>query len=155
MIFMIIEYPALSHGSQNGKGTMIPDLPHHPATAALPTKPDSIARQQQCRGMAKLLLALVMVFVILTFSVPDLRAGKSSHSGSYQSFRGARAIDGDTFFYRGKRYRIQQYNAPELNEPGGRQAKKVLQQKIDSGHYRWKPVARDKYGRTIVREKKR
>lgn len=153
MIFMIIEYPAHTHAVQYGKGTMIPDLAHPPATAALLLEPNSSARRRLCRRNAKILLALVMVFAILTFSVPDLWARKSSHSGGYQSFRGARAIDGDTFFYRGKRYRIQQYNAPELNEPGGRQAKKVLQQKIDSGHYRWKPVARDKYGRTIVREK--
>jgi endonuclease YncB( thermonuclease family) len=89
----------------------------------------------------------------MSVSVPGVPAGKSSPSGRYQSYRGARAIDGDTFFYRGKRYRIQQYNAPELDEPGGRQAKKVLQKKIDSGRYKWKPVARDKYGRTIVREK--
>jgi endonuclease YncB( thermonuclease family) len=118
-------------------------------------KPTDLARRQRCHRLGKGLLTLVSAFAILTFPVPDLWAGKSTHSGKYQSFRGARAIDGDTFFYRGKRYRIQQYNAPELNEPGGPQAKKVLQQKIASGDYAWKPVARDKYGRTIVREKKR
>jgi len=118
-------------------------------------KPADLARRQRSHLLGKGLLALASVFAVLTFSAPDLWAGKSTHSGTYQSFRGARAIDGDTFFYRGKRYRIQQYNAPELNEPGGRRAKKVLQQKINSGGYAWKPVARDKYGRTIVREKKR
>ncbi|MFA5181738.1 MAG: hypothetical protein WC405_10495 [Syntrophales bacterium] len=118
-------------------------------------KPADLARRQRCRRLGKGFLALTSVLAILTFSTPDLWAGKSTHSGTYRSFRGARAIDGDTFFYQGKRYRIQQYNAPELNEPGGRQAKKVLQQKINSGSYVWKPVARDKYGCTIVREKKR
>ncbi|MEI7639742.1 MAG: hypothetical protein WCJ37_20680 [Syntrophus sp. (in: bacteria)] len=117
-------------------------------------KPADLAQPRRCRRLGKALLCLLLVVTILTVSPPGLWAGKSSHSGAYQSFRGARAIDGDTFFYRGKRYRIQQYNAPELNEPGGRQAKKVLQQKIASGDYAWKPVARDKYGRTIVREKK-
>lgn len=79
----------------------------------------------------------------------ETRTGKAR----YRSFRGAKAIDGDTFFYKGKRYRIQQYNAPELGQPGADRATKLLQHKIDSGRYAWKPVARDKYGRTIVKER--
>lgn len=73
----------------------------------------------------------------------------------YRTYKGAKAIDGDTFFHRGKRYRIQQYNVPEKGQPGADRATKLLQGKLNSGRYVWKPVAKDKYGRTIVRERMR
>jgi hypothetical protein len=155
MIFNTDGFTAPAHGDQYPDGTGLLGHVHSLFAACIPTQHGNPARRQCCRRLGTVLTALVMVLAIMTFSAPDLWAVKSSHSGKYQAFRGARAIDGDTFYYRGKRYRIQQYNAPELNEPGGRQAKKILQQKINSGDYAWKPVARDKYGRTIVREKKR
>lgn len=80
------------------------------------------------------------------------RSGGSGTSG-YHSYRGARAIDGDTFRYRGERYRVQQYNAPEIGRPSSSRATRSLQRKLDAGTHEWKPVARDTYGRTVVRER--
>jgi endonuclease YncB( thermonuclease family) len=107
--------------------------------------------------MRKLILGffIIIVALSLTLVMPDASARGKGSSARYRSYKGAKAIDGDTFFYKGKRYRIQQYNAPELGEPGARQAKRDLQQKIDSGRYAWKPVAKDVYGRTVVKERKR
>jgi len=52
-----------------------------------------------------------------------------------KSYKGGRAIDGDTFRYKGQRYRIQQNNAPELGQPGAKKASRDLQRKLDSGKY--------------------
>jgi len=94
-------------------------------------------------------LVILWVFIFMTGNVYAKSKGSSS---SYKSYKGAKAIDGDTFRYKGERYRIQQYNAPELGQPGSRKATRQLQKKIDSGNYKWKPVTRDVYDRTIVNE---
>lgn len=94
----------------------------------------------------------ILLWLVISFVFFSLFFHVHAH-GRYGSYKGARAIDGDTFYYKGKRYRIQQYNAPEKGEPGAREATRRLQRKLDSGKYRWKPVARDAYGRVIVREK--
>ncbi len=47
-----------------------------------------------------------------------------------KSYKGGRAIDGDTFRYKGQRYRVQQYNAPELGQPGAKKATRDLQRKL-------------------------
>jgi endonuclease YncB( thermonuclease family) len=101
------------------------------------------------------LLFLATVTVATSFTSGDSWAGRrgGSSASSYKPYKGAKAIDGDTFRYRGDRYRIQQYNAPELGRPGARAATRSLQNKIDSGSHEWKPVARDAYGRKIVRER--
>ena len=101
---------------------------------------------------------VLFLIVLLTaagwmLDVDDSQA--KSYQARYRTYRGAKAIDGDTFFYQGKRYRIQQYNAPELGQPGADRATKLLQHKLDSGRYVWKPVAKDKYGRRIVKERLR
>lgn len=87
--------------------------------------------------------------------VPDAYAKGKGASRGYKSYKGGKAIDGDTFRYRSKRHRIQQYNAPELGQPGSRQATRQLQRKLDSGSHAWKPVTKDAYGRTIVKERKK
>lgn len=103
-------------------------------------------------------LLILLLFVALIFPPFTEAGGKGSGrkkgSGGYQSYRGAKAIDGDTFRHKGKRYRVRQYNAPELGTPGSSKATKKLQKKIDSGNYGWKGVARDTYGRKIVEEKR-
>ena len=76
---------------------------------------------------------------------------RRSSSTRYRSYPSAKAIDGDTFRYKGQRYRVQTYNAPEIGQPGSRRATQSLQRQLDSGSTKWKPVARDKYGRTIVK----
>jgi endonuclease YncB( thermonuclease family) len=104
-----------------------------------------------------LLLVAAAVLVASIGTSDALSRGKGGSSGSkssrYQSYKGAKAIDGDTFRYGGKRYRVQQYNAPEIGQAGSKAATRSLQNKIDSGSHEWKPVAKDAYGRTIVRER--
>ena len=95
-------------------------------------------------------VALLAGLFVGTFEVEA--KGKGSARG-YKSYKGAKAIDGDTFRYKGERYRIQQYNAPELGQPGSRKATRNLQKKIDSGDYEWKPITKDVYKRTIINEK--
>lgn len=105
-------------------------------------------------------LLIIFVCIIGSGNAYAGRKGASSKhkttlSGGYKSYKGGSAIDGDTFRYKGERYRIQQYNAPELGKPGSRKATRELQQKLNSGNYKWKPVARDVYGRSIVKEHKK
>lgn len=99
------------------------------------------------------ILAVATSFTLFISNVDAKGRGGGSPSGGYNSYKGARAIDGDTYRYHGQRYRIQQYNAPEIGQPGSRQATRQLQQKLNSGTHEWKPEARDAYGRTIVRER--
>jgi endonuclease YncB( thermonuclease family) len=106
--------------------------------------------------MKRVYLLLVAIAVSLWFTgVSDVYAKGKRLSGRYKLYKGGKAIDGDTYRYKGKRYRIQQYNAPEIGQPGYRKATQHLQKKLDSGNYKWKPVAKDVYGRTIVKEKKK
>lgn len=105
------------------------------------------------KRLIAIVLVLAMVGVLLC--AVDVYAQRRSSSSGYKSYKGAKAIDGDTYSYKGQRHRVQQYNAPERGRPGSRQATQQLQQKLDSGNYEWKPVAKDAYGRTIVRERKR
>lgn len=103
-----------------------------------------------------LFLGLTVAVASLGSSETLARKGGSSggsKSTSYHSYKGAKAVDGDTFRYGNQRYRVQQYNAPELGKPGSTAATQSLQKKIDSGSHEWKPVAKDTYGRTIVRER--
>jgi endonuclease YncB( thermonuclease family) len=105
----------------------------------------------------KRLIAVVIVLAMagVLLCGADAYAQRKGPSSSYRSYKGAKAIDGDTYRYKGERFRIQQYNAPERGQQGSRKATQQLQQKLDSGGYEWKPVAKDAYGRTIVRERKK
>lgn len=101
---------------------------------------------------------LLVTFIAITLTlgaagISDTFAKGKGSSGDYKSYRGGKAIDGDTYRYKGERYRIQQYNAPEIGQPGSRKATRNLQRKLDSGNHEWKPVAKDAYGRTIVKER--
>lgn len=103
------------------------------------------------------LLALSALAVLLAAVSPDVVArgkGGSTSGNGYQAYRGARAIDGDTFRYRGERYRIRQYDAPEIGQRGADRATRALQRKLDAGTHAWKPVATDRYGRTVVQERR-
>lgn len=95
---------------------------------------------------------LFLIIVAMLSVVPEALAKGKGGSSGYRNYKGAKAIDGDTFRYGGKRYRIQQYNAPEFGQTGSRKATDTLQRKLDSGNYKWKPVTKDVYGRTIVNE---
>jgi len=101
------------------------------------------------------LIVLALVVAALLLGGTDVNAKRKGSSSGYKSYKGAKAIDGDTYSYKGQRYRIQQYNAPELGQPGSRKATQQLQRKLDSGNYKWKPITKDVYRRTIVKERKK
>ncbi len=104
----------------------------------------------------KRFVLLVAVVVFSGFAgLIDANAKGKGTSSKYNSYKGGKTIDGDTFRYKGERYRIQQYNAPEIGQPGSKKATGVLQKKLDSGKYEWKAVARDVYGRPIVNEREK
>lgn len=96
------------------------------------------------------------VLAAAALALPDDAAarGRGGSSGGYRSYSGAKAIDGDTFRYRGERYRLRDYNAPERGKPGSGRATQNLQRRLDSGNYEYKPVGRDVYGRPIVKERR-
>ena len=101
------------------------------------------------------LISVLFFLFILAISVDESLAQQKGSRSSYKSYKGAKAIDGDTYKYKEKSYRIQGYDAPEIGQPGSRQATKSLQKRLDSGNYKYKPVAKDVYGRTIVKEQKK
>lgn len=61
-----------------------------------------------------------------------------------------RTIDGDTIRYGTDRIRIRGYNAPELSEPGGRDAALRLEQLLQTGTINIIPHGHDVYGRTLA-----
>lgn len=61
------------------------------------------------------------------------------------------AIDGDTLRCGRERVRVDGLHAPELSEPGGQQARRRLQQRIQSGEVVIQRKGRDRYGRTLGR----
>lgn len=100
----------------------------------------------------RLIVIAVLLFPLEVFAAQAGRSGRSS--GGYKSYRGAKAIDGDTYRYKGQRYRLRDYNAPEKGQPGSQKATRSLQKRLDSGQYQYKGVAKDQYGRTIVEERR-
>jgi len=60
------------------------------------------------------------------------------------------AIDGDTIRYGSERIRIRGLNAPELTEPGGREALDRLTQLLREGTIRIVPHGKDVYDRTVA-----
>ena len=61
-----------------------------------------------------------------------------------------RTVDGDTIRYGTDRIRIRGYNAPEMSEPGGREAALRLEQLMQEGTIDIVPHGRDVYGRTLA-----
>ena len=61
-----------------------------------------------------------------------------------------RTVDGDTIRYGTDRIRIRGYNAPELSEPGGREAALRLEHLLQEGTISIVPHGHDVYGRTLA-----
>lgn len=61
-----------------------------------------------------------------------------------------RTVDGDTIRYGTDRIRIRGYNAPELSEPGGREAALRLEHLLEQGTISIVPHGHDVYGRTLA-----
>lgn len=102
-------------------------------------------------------MKLSLVLMVLLLLVPPgesvaARADSGRPSNGYRSYKGAKAIDGDTFRYRGQRYRLRDYNAPERGQKGAASATRNLQRKLDAG-YQYKMVGKDVYSRRLVEEK--
>lgn len=96
--------------------------------------------------------SLFQAVLILLFwsSIGLTRDHTSSRSSGYRTYRGAKAIDADTFRYKGQRYRLRDDNALEKGQPGSGKATKDLQRRLDSGQYQYKGVARDQSFPRIV-----
>jgi len=62
----------------------------------------------------------------------------------------AQAIDGDTIRYGAERIRIRGLNAPELTEPGGREALERLSELLREGTIHIVPRGKDVYDRTVA-----
>ena len=60
------------------------------------------------------------------------------------------AIDGDTLVCNHQKVRLTNVYAAELNEVGGRAAKRRLQMLIASGEVALRPFGQDRYGRTLA-----
>ena len=60
------------------------------------------------------------------------------------------AIDGDTLVCNHQKVRLTNVYAAELNEAGGRTAKRRLQTLVASGEVALRPFGQDRYGRTLA-----
>lgn len=60
------------------------------------------------------------------------------------------AIDGDTLVCSRQKVRLTNVYAAELNEAGGRAAKRRLQALVASGDVRIRPLGHDRYGRILA-----
>ncbi len=61
------------------------------------------------------------------------------------------AVDGGTLRCGNERVRVEGVKAPALNEPGGEQARRRLQQRIRSGEVVIQRGGKDRWGRTLAR----
>lgn len=62
----------------------------------------------------------------------------------------ARVVDGDTLVIGQERIRLRNYNAPEIHEPGGPQAKAKLERLTNGKQVHCDPKARDRYARLVA-----
>ena len=100
--------------------------------------------------MKRLLLSTAILLFLIGVADATPRRGSAPSRSSAKSYKGAKAIDGDTFRYGRQRYRLRNLNAPEIGQPGARPATQKLQRQLHSGQYKYRGVARDVYGRKVV-----
>lgn len=94
----------------------------------------------------------LIIASLVSVEVFAARASSGRSSSGYRSYKGGKAIDGDTFRHQGERYRLRDYNAPEKGQKGSSTATRSLQKKLDSG-YQYKVITKDAYGRALVEER--
>ena len=83
----------------------------------------------------------------LAFAATVLLAATAAFAGEWCT-----AIDGYTLRCSGgERVKIEGLRAPELNQPGGEEARQRLQRRIRSGELVVQRGGTDKYGRTLAR----
>ena len=83
----------------------------------------------------------------LAFAATTLFAVTAAFAGEWCT-----AIDGYTLRCSGgERVKIEGIRAPELNQPGGEEARQRLQRRIRSGELVVQRGGTDKYGRTLAR----
>jgi len=99
-----------------------------------------------------LVLLSLIIALLVSVEVFAARAGSGRSSSGYRSYKGGKAIDGDTFRHQGERYRLRDYDAPEKGQKGSSTATRSLQKKLDSG-YQYKVITKDAYGRSLVEER--
>lgn len=61
------------------------------------------------------------------------------------------AIDGDTIFSNGTKIRVFGIDAPEMDQPGGEDAKRKMAEMVKGRNIRVDPIETDVYGRTVAR----
>ncbi|MDP9132675.1 MAG: thermonuclease family protein [Nitrospirota bacterium] len=82
-------------------------------------------------------------------SLPRHALSMGSFERTVESWQ-VRTVDGDTIRYGTDRIRIRGYNAPELSEPGGRDAALRLERLLQEGTINIVPHGHDVYGRTLA-----
>lgn len=93
-----------------------------------------------------LIMAIVVSFSLL---VPLFWLPGRSRKAFYVS--GLYVIDGDTVAKDDLRIRLAGIDAPEMDQPGGQDAKTHLRRLTGRGRVRVKPVETDRYGRLVAR----
>lgn len=82
-----------------------------------------------------------------TFALAAMLAAAPAFAGEWCT-----AIDGYTLRCSGgERVKVEGIRAPELNQPGGEEARQRLQRRIRSGELVVQRGGTDKYGRTLAR----
>lgn len=97
----------------------------------------------------------IILAASLLLATPALAAGFPICKGGH---RVTCVVDGDTFWLKGEKIRVEGYDSPEMGEPkcarpaaGAVEARSALAQLLNSGEVSLDRSGRDKYGRTLAR----
>lgn len=109
---------------------------------------DLLSENRWCLYMKRtttLLFGLIVCFFLFSSSA---FAANWNYDKNYNKYY---AIDGDTFYYKGEKYRIIGIDTPEKGQAKYEQAKKRLNTLLSSGSVKIKKVGKDVYGRTLAK----
>lgn len=113
------------------------------------------ARRQNARKIISILLTLLifLILIVIIFALPESRQSRETLAGSVY------VIDGDTVILDKIHIRLAGIDAPEMQQSCqidkrdylcGRDARKVLLNKINGSTIRCEKLGLDKYGRTLA-----